>query len=65
MEPKRGGAKEGVARAVSRSDPYKESTLVLEAFWSLNVCKAKERTEFEIGGGNLEGFELVWTARES
>lgn len=27
--------------------------------------EVKEAIGFEIGGGNLEGFELVWTVQES
>lgn len=27
--------------------------------------EVKQRIGFEIGGGNLEGFELVWTMQES
>lgn len=69
MEPKRSEAKEGVAREVGRSYPYQE----LGKKWSVGSLlefecvnnEVKQRIGFEIGGGNLEGFELVWTVQES
>lgn len=57
MEPKRGGAKEGVAGGVGRSDPYqelgKEWIRVLEAFWSLSVWTMRLRKELglKLGAG--------------